>query len=193
MPTLLITIKAPLQSWAETEGYAHRDTADQPTKSGILGLIASALGLPRGTMPHWLADLHYAVQTNQAGTHLADLQTMGHDRRKHQPNPLQTKGYLQDARFTIGLEGDHATLQTIQHAIQYPTYMPYLGRRACPPAGPIPTTITNQPLETAFTQPGPIQTETPNGPDIHWDQPTGNRGFQSRTTRTTPGPHTTQA
>lgn len=190
MPTLLITIKAPLQSWADTEGYAHRATTSQPTKSGILGLIAASLGLPRGTMPDWLANLPYAVQTNQAGTHLTDLQTMGHDQRKHKPNPLQTKQYLQDARFTIGLEGDQTTLQTIQHAIQHPVHMPYLGRRACPPAGPIPTTITDQPLTGAFTQPGPIQTETPNGPDTHWDQPASNREFHIRTTQTTDNPNT---
>ena len=67
------------------------------------------------------------------------------------PNPLETKEYLQDSTFTVGLEStDLRLLIRIGAAIQHPVYMPYLGRRACPPAGPIRVGLVDKPLEQAF-------------------------------------------
>ena len=38
---------APMQSWGTKSQFASRDTAMEPTKSGVVGLLAAALGVPR--------------------------------------------------------------------------------------------------------------------------------------------------
>jgi CRISPR system Cascade subunit CasD len=41
---LLLWLEAPLQSWGHDSKFGRRDTLNFPTKSGVLGLICSALG-----------------------------------------------------------------------------------------------------------------------------------------------------
>ena len=97
------------------------------------------------------------------------------------PNPLETKEYLQDSTFTVGLEStDLRLLIRIGAAIQHPVYMPYLGRRACPPAGPIRVGLVDKPLEQAFKGKEQAHVETIDGTEAHWDQPANNRVFQVR-------------
>lgn len=43
-PYLLLWLEAPLQSWGHDSKFGRRDTLNFPTKSGVLGLICSALG-----------------------------------------------------------------------------------------------------------------------------------------------------
>lgn len=43
-PYLLLWLEAPLQSWGQDSKFGRRDTLNFPTKSGILGLVCSALG-----------------------------------------------------------------------------------------------------------------------------------------------------
>ena len=43
-PYLLLWLEAPLQSWGHDSKFGRRDTLNFPTKSGILGLVCSALG-----------------------------------------------------------------------------------------------------------------------------------------------------
>ncbi|PPD24023.1 MAG: type I-E CRISPR-associated protein Cas5/CasD [Methylobacter sp.] len=43
-PYLLLWLEAPLQSWGQDSKFGRRDTLNFPTKSGILGLICSAMG-----------------------------------------------------------------------------------------------------------------------------------------------------
>lgn len=47
MATLLLQLVAPMQSWGSRSRFDDRDTEREPTKSGVLGLVASALGRPR--------------------------------------------------------------------------------------------------------------------------------------------------
>lgn len=42
-PYLLLWLEAPLQSWGHDSKFGRRDTLNFPTKSGVLGLICSAL------------------------------------------------------------------------------------------------------------------------------------------------------
>lgn len=180
MPTLLLQLKGPLQSWATEDGYTHRNTGSLPTKSGVIGLVASALGRARGSDISDLAALRFGVQPVHTGPRLTDFQTMG-KRADGKPNPLETKEYLQDSTFTVGLEStDLRLLIRIGAAIQHPVYMPYLGRRACPPAGPIRVGLVDKPLEQAFKGKERIHVETVDGVEAHWDQPANNRVFQAR-------------
>lgn len=43
-PYLLLWLEAPLQSWGSDSKFGRRDTQIFPTKSGVLGLVCSALG-----------------------------------------------------------------------------------------------------------------------------------------------------
>lgn len=43
-PYLLLWLEAPLQSWGHDSKFGRRDTLNFPTKSGVLGLMCSALG-----------------------------------------------------------------------------------------------------------------------------------------------------
>lgn len=43
-PYLLLWFEAPLQSWGSDSKFGRRDTQGFPTKSGVLGLVCSALG-----------------------------------------------------------------------------------------------------------------------------------------------------
>lgn len=43
-PCLLLWFEAPLQSWGSDSKFGRRDTQTFPTKSGVLGLVCSALG-----------------------------------------------------------------------------------------------------------------------------------------------------
>jgi CRISPR system Cascade subunit CasD len=43
-PYLLLWFEAPLQSWGSDSKFGRRETLNFPTKSGVLGLICSALG-----------------------------------------------------------------------------------------------------------------------------------------------------
>lgn len=154
MPTLLLQLKGPLQSWAAEDGYTHRNTGSLPTKSGVIGLVASALGRARGSDISDLAALRFGVQPVHTGPRLTDFQTMG-KRADGKPNPLETKEYLQDSTFTVGLEStDLRLLIRIGAAIQHPVYMPYLGRRACPPVRPYPSRTGRQAVGTGVQRQG---------------------------------------
>ena len=44
---LAFVLDSPLQSWGVDSRYQQRDTAAFPTKSGLLGLLAAALGIDK--------------------------------------------------------------------------------------------------------------------------------------------------
>ncbi len=45
--TLALLLDAPLQSWGDSSRFNHRGTAAFPSKSGVIGLIAAALGIDK--------------------------------------------------------------------------------------------------------------------------------------------------
>jgi CRISPR system Cascade subunit CasD len=47
MATLLLRLAAPLQAWGADSKFETRKTGREPTKSGVIGLLAAALGLRR--------------------------------------------------------------------------------------------------------------------------------------------------
>ena len=61
-PYLLLWLEAPLQSWGHDSKFGRRDTLNFPTKSGILGLVCSALGAG-GEQTELLAEFAALKQT----------------------------------------------------------------------------------------------------------------------------------
>ncbi len=43
-PFLALPLEGPLQSWGERARWTIRDTGTEPTKSGVVGLLAACLG-----------------------------------------------------------------------------------------------------------------------------------------------------
>ena len=64
MATLLLRLSAPLQSWGAESKFETRRTEKFPTKSGVIGLLASALGYSREDS---LTDLNALIHSLQEG------------------------------------------------------------------------------------------------------------------------------
>ncbi|MFC6987169.1 type I-E CRISPR-associated protein Cas5/CasD [Streptomyces cirratus] len=144
-----------MQSWGGPSRYNRRDTQPRPTKSGVLGLLAAAAGRPREASLTDLLGLDLGVRVDQPGSLLRDYQTVSDHRGLPLPSSqVNAKGmqkktspakytgvtqryYLQDAVFTVALRGPSALLTTLDHAIRHPAFPLFLGRRSCPPTGPL--------------------------------------------------------
>ena len=50
MPTLLLRLVGPMQSWGTASRFDQRDTGKEPSKSGVVGLLAAAAGIDRGQL-----------------------------------------------------------------------------------------------------------------------------------------------
>ena len=142
MATLLLRLAAPLQSWGADSKFETRKTNREPTKSGVIGLLAAALGLRRDDAASLarLNSLHFAVRADREGSLLVDFHTANReeDRKKGKAPYVTYRHYLQDAVFLVGLESeDTALLQELETALKHPVYPLYLGRRSCPPTLPL--------------------------------------------------------
>lgn len=147
--TLLLRLSAPLQAWGSASRFTNRKTDSQPTKSGVVGLLAAALGRSREDDLTDLRNLHFGVRTDQSGTLVRDFQTAIH-RKTGDRMPLSERWYLGDARFVAGLEGTTEFIEELAAAVQAPVFPLFLGRRSCPPAEPIFLKIVSGPLEEAL-------------------------------------------
>lgn len=134
MTVLLLRLAGPLQSWGDSSRFARRETGTEPTKSGIVGLIAAAQGRRRTDPIEDLTRLVYGVRTEQPGRLTRDFQT-ARSLDGTRTMPLSYRYYLADAVFVAGLEADATLLDGIHEAVNSPAFPLYLGRRSCPPTG----------------------------------------------------------
>ncbi|MGW9349841.1 type I-E CRISPR-associated protein Cas5/CasD [Nocardiopsis flavescens] len=74
---LLVRLAGPLQSWGLKGRFNRRDTHRRPTKSGVVGLCAAALGLDREEPLGELADVRFGVRADRPGTPVRDYHTVG--------------------------------------------------------------------------------------------------------------------
>lgn len=51
--------------------------------------------------------------------------------------PLSERCYVADAVFVAGVEGEREFIHGLHAAVREPVFFPYLGRRSCPPSGPV--------------------------------------------------------
>jgi CRISPR system Cascade subunit CasD len=154
-----LQLSGPLQSWGGHSRHTTRGTLTHPTKSGVLGLCAAALGRPRGSDLSDLAALRFGVRVDRPGTLLVDfhtvsaashgplepraqrLPTSGGGRLKPGEGKISRRYYLQDAVFVAALEAldddGWDLVDELQEALQRPRYPLFLGRRSCPPDRPV--------------------------------------------------------
>jgi CRISPR system Cascade subunit CasD len=148
MATLLLRLAAPLQAWGEDSKFETRKTNREPTKSGVVGLLAAALGLKRDQKEELerLAQLRLGVRVEREGSLLVDFHTA--KTQKKGISYITYRHYLEDAVFLVGLESeDTALLRMLAEAVTHPEFPLYLGRRSCPPTLPLCLGIREAELE----------------------------------------------
>ncbi len=144
MLTLLLRLVGPMQSWGTTSRFDQRDTGKEPSKSGVVGLLAAALGIDREnwTDLELLTHLSMGVRHDRSGVPKRDYQTAQHiisaDRSKIHETAVTTRDYLADAAFLVGLEYDERPLlEKIHAALRDPVWPLALGRKSYVPSEPI--------------------------------------------------------
>lgn len=134
-----------MQSWGTTSRFDQRDSGKEPSKSGVIGLLAAALGIDRDVWDdelRSLAALSMAVRHDRPGLLKRDYQTaqniISADRSKVHETAVTTRDYLADAVFLVGLQGeDRALLDGAQAALLNPVWPLALGRKSYVPSEPI--------------------------------------------------------
>jgi CRISPR system Cascade subunit CasD len=166
MPTLLLQLVGPMQAWGTSSRFDERDTGKEPSKSGVIGLLASALGIDRANWDDLkpLCDMRMGVRHDRPGLPRYDYQTAGqgtenirfldgevqkrsrivlatgkHPSGQHLGEGAQSwRHYLADAAFLVGLDGsDRALLERAHAALANPVWPLALGRKSYVPSEPI--------------------------------------------------------
>ncbi|RNL87284.1 type I-E CRISPR-associated protein Cas5/CasD [Halostreptopolyspora alba] len=136
MSVLVLRLAGPLQAWGSSARFARRTTEYAPTKSGVLGLLAAAQGRPRTADLADLRELRFAVRVDQRGTRVRDYQT-AHHQVTETPMPVSERFYLCDAVFIAAVAGEDALVSDLWRSLAEPGFLPFLGRRSCPPSRPL--------------------------------------------------------
>lgn len=148
MSTLLLRLAAPMQAWGSDSRFEVRRTGREPTKSGVIGLLAAALGRSRADSVEDLCQLRFGVRVDQEGQLLRDFHTV---QQGGKTAYVTERYYLCDAVFLVGLESENRELlQALEQALQAPVFSPFLGRRSCPPTLPITLGIRESSLVDAL-------------------------------------------
>lgn len=143
-----------MQSWGGHTYENHRPTEDFPTRSGITGILSSALGISREQFDKIMEvnlSYKYAVretyreQTGRfrpvpGGRKLEDFHTVRNVRttkgkQKEPKNEITRREYLTDTSFTAFLasaEDAPYSLEDFAEALKKPVFYIYLGRKSCP-------------------------------------------------------------
>ncbi len=154
--TLFLRLTGPMQSWGERARWSVRDTASEPTKSGIVGLLACALGLNVDADLRALSEkIRIGIRCDQPGTRLVDYHTIGGgygnnatlytaegklkrtETTKEPHTEISKRAYLHDASFFVAIRSDDETIAQLAEAVQNPVWIYFLGRKSCPPSEPI--------------------------------------------------------
>lgn len=149
MPTLLLRLVGPMQSWGTTSRFDQRDTGKEPSKSGVIGILAAAMGIDRENWPELepLTRLSMGVRHDRPGMPKYDYQTAGcaesdtiirADGTPSKDGVVSKRFYLADAAFLVGLEGtDRMLLEKAHEHMRNPVWPLALGRKSYIPSEPI--------------------------------------------------------
>lgn len=163
MEYILLWLEGPMQSWGYDSRFGRRETLPFPTRSGILGLLCSALGRG-GEQREWLEKMQLYKQDiisynrkalygdSQREIPLRDFHMVGSgynqsDSWQKLLSPKKSDGsspvgagtkityraYLQDACFACILSVPKDEAEEIEHYLQQPVWELSLGRKCCVP------------------------------------------------------------
>ena len=141
--TLFLRLEGPLQAWGERAKWSIRDTAAEPTKSGVIGLIGCAMGF---TADEDLAALSrkikIGVRCDRPGTLLRDFHTiiggvLSAEGKIKDETVVSVRSYISDGSFLVAVRSDLITIGEISIALQSTKWPFFLGRKSCVPARPV--------------------------------------------------------
>lgn len=166
VPILLLRLEGPLQSWGLRARWDVRDTGDEPSKSGLIGLLGCALGIPVNDrrLEEMDRQLNMGVRVENDGRKMVDYHTItgvlptaegGVKGSAEDPSTIiSPRAYLQDAAFLVALAGPGELLSRYAEALVKPRWPVFLGRKSCPPVRPVLDELTDRysSLEDALTR-----------------------------------------
>ncbi|PWH15264.1 MAG: type I-E CRISPR-associated protein Cas5/CasD [Ardenticatenia bacterium] len=148
--TLFLRLEGPLQAWGERARWGVRDSAPEPTKSGVVGLLACALGLQADADIQALSrQVRIGVRCDLPGEPLRDYHTVvggvlsaeGKIKRTGSTGEIETvvseRYYLADASFLVAVQAPPELIERMAEAVQHPHWPIYLGRKSCVPTRPV--------------------------------------------------------
>jgi CRISPR system Cascade subunit CasD len=170
---LLFQLYGPMAAWGDMAVGEQRPSAGQPSKSAIMGLLAAAEGVRRDEEAihrEMTAGYGFGVRVDAPGELLRDYHTAQvppakgratfFTRRDELRNAelntiLSSRDYRTDSRYTVVVWVRETvapfTLEALADALRRPRLVPYLGRKACPPAVPMcPQVLEADNLKSAF-------------------------------------------
>ncbi|ESQ74767.1 type I-E CRISPR-associated protein Cas5/CasD [Asticcacaulis sp. AC402] len=176
---LLFRLSGPMAAFGDITVGERRSLWDAPSKSGVLGLVAGAMGFTRDDHDALLdldATLGFAVRLDSPGYplrdyHTAQTPTEAARKRLHKAGAststrkndlvaddlntvLSERMYRLESVSTVALwqkPDQNADLTRVEAALKRPVFAPYLGRKACPlSAPPRPRRLTCDRLLTGF-------------------------------------------
>ena len=178
MPAYLVfRLYGPLASWGEIAVGEARHSANQPSRSALIGLCAAALGIERSEEERQ-AELarcfRFGIKLELPGHPVRDFHTIQAPstrrgirlrtrRQELSAKPLNTllsyRDYRADSLAVIAAElspGSAAlwSLENLAQAFRKPVFPLYLGRKSCPPALPLsPQIVQTSGLREALDTP----------------------------------------
>lgn len=160
---ILLRLEGALQSWGEHSKFDYRDSAEMPSKSGIVGMIGCAMGLKRGSirLEEISKNIQIAVRCDRKGKLYVDYHTVTAEKTilNAQGKPrcktiVTYRTYLQDASYLVAIKTSQELALEIDYAFKNPYWSIYLGRKSCVPSAPVYAGIAAQyhTLEEAMNQ-----------------------------------------
>ena len=159
--TLFLRLEGVLQAWGERGRWSVRDTAPEPTKSGVIGLVACAMGYKTDAQIRPLAEkTRIGVRCDVPGQiitdyHTADLGQPFLQKGWTTRGVAESRGggsaatgthiryrqYHADASYTVALTLDpvaeYPDLSAVEEALRQPERPLFVGRKTCLPSVPI--------------------------------------------------------
>ena len=158
MAVLLLNLSAPMQSWGTHLKLKDHPTDAYPSKSAIIGLIASSEGRKRDADISDLAQMPFGVRIDRKGKIFSDYQTalrrnsvfqdardIGDNRRY-----IGTRFFLSDAKFTAEIKKKKEVLEDIAYNLNHPANALFCGRRGFPVNADLVIGVFDEDIDTAL-------------------------------------------
>lgn len=191
---LVFRLWAPMASWGDIAVGERRGSWSRPPRSGILGLVAAALGIERSNAAAHAEleeGLGFAVRVDDPGRPLRDYHTAQSPTsrkgvrwatRRDELDPgndintiLSERQYYVEMDALIALwnrdgKALSRTLAEIGHALAEPVFTLYAGRKSCPLGLPLAPRVVSAetPLVAFSVHDERSADERTEGPDVSW-------------------------
>ncbi len=160
MKLLTMTLQAPLMTFGVSGFSSIRETLHFPSRSAVIGIVASAMGIRRNESR--LVELHKKIKvhssmrksvkvdreynTVRVAKNSQVTESSGLQYSQDVAGTLQIfRQLIHDNSFRVVLEVSDDTLaDEIEQALLDPVFVPYIGQRSCVPTKPLIAAVSEQ-------------------------------------------------